>query len=144
MIVTITIDPSWLGHPEPLGRILAHIRAIEAPAPLTPLQARQPGDDAEDDLAELLAGMDAPEPAAPPRPAPLAITAPPFDPPRTGGQLYKWACRADALKRCNAIGKAKGLPRMLTEWEPAQVEAVFRELTTSPAIAGTTNGRSTH
>jgi hypothetical protein len=52
MILTIHVDPSWLVHAEPLGRILDHIRALEAPAPYAPRPAREPGqDDPGDDLS---------------------------------------------------------------------------------------------
>jgi hypothetical protein len=35
MQLTITVDASWLSHPEPLGRLLGHLRALEGPPPPT-------------------------------------------------------------------------------------------------------------
>jgi hypothetical protein len=78
MEITIRIDPSWLLHAQPLGRILDHVRALEAPAPWSPPAAREPGqdDDQGDDLGVLLAGMNDPEPAAAPPPAAVATPPP--------------------------------------------------------------------
>jgi hypothetical protein len=72
MTITLTIHDSWRAHPGPLSRLLAHLAALEAPAPWTPPATREPGQDDDDGLVELLAGMDdTPEPApAPAAPAP--------------------------------------------------------------------------
>jgi hypothetical protein len=135
MIITIHVDPSWLAHPESLGRILAQVRALEDAAPYAPPLQRQPG---EDDLAELTAGMDGPEPA----PAPAAAAKPkpsrgrPFEgTPATGQQLYRWACDRKCLPEINALGKLRGFPKLVTHWEPDQVATVFGELTARPAVA---------
>jgi hypothetical protein len=57
MTITLTIDPSWLAVPIAASRLFLALHALERP--------RQPGDDG-DDLAELLDGIDTPEPAATP------------------------------------------------------------------------------
>jgi hypothetical protein len=150
MILTIHVDPSWLVHAEALGRILDHVRALEAPAPYAPRPVREPGqDDTGDDLAELLAGMDdasepspAPSPAPPasakaprPSPAPAAATPPARDwdgTPRTGRSLYRWACDRKALPDVNRVGKAHGYPKRITDWEPGQVAAAYAILTSEP------------
>jgi hypothetical protein len=140
MTLTITIDPSWLVHPELLGRLLEDCRALESPAPWMPPATRQPGDDGdEDDLSALLAGMDDPPPAAvatvPPRPpAPKApAIPPPAAVPTTGSALYKWTLKADCLRKCNIIGKRKNWPSMITQWSVEQVAAAYRELIAPPA-----------
>jgi hypothetical protein len=144
VIITITIDPSWLRHGAALARVLDHIRALEAPAPYTPPAAREPGDD-DEDLGQLLDGMDAPEPAAAaspaaaPRPRPIPATQQLAEAPTaiaTGSQLYKWAASAKALPAVNRIGKRLGAPRLVTEWSPDQVAAVVRELTSEPLANG--------
>jgi hypothetical protein len=162
LTLTIHLDPSWLTHPGPLGRILDHVRALEGPvlyAPPDPPQ--EPGDDDldDDDLCELLDGIDAPAPAPPPAalvsmPDPTiagrisGATSPPAPappwcgPPRTGQALYRWACNAKILPRVNAIGKARGWHRLVTHWEPDQVAAAYAELTRAEASAvPATNGR---
>jgi hypothetical protein len=144
MTITLTIHDSWGAHPGPLSRLLAHLAALEAPAPWTPPVAREPGQDDEDnDLTELLAGMDAPEPspapaAAPtPKPANGRPSARPFDGVPTSGQsLYKWACNAKCLPRVNALGKARGWHKLVTHWDADQVAAAYRELTAEPVANG--------
>jgi hypothetical protein len=85
MELTIRIDPSWLAHAKPLGRILDHIRALEGPAPYAPPPpAREPGcdddivagDDLGDDLGALLDGLEGPEPAAVTTPPPALVSMP--------------------------------------------------------------------
>jgi hypothetical protein len=146
MQLTITIHDSWAAIPVALSRLLIALRALERP--------RQPGDDGED-LAELLAGMDDPEPApaapfpaptangpAPARPAPQPVATPPaprrFDgPPTTGQSLYKFACQAKVLPKVNAYGKARGWHKLVTHWDASQVAEAYRKLTAEP----TPNGR---
>jgi hypothetical protein len=146
MQLTITIHDSWAAIPAALSRLLVGLAALEKP--------RQPGDDG-DDLSELLAGMDdpEPEPAAPPRPpAPTPATPPaarpadrprspsPWDgPPQTGAALYRWATRSGTLRQINAIGKARHWPKMITEWDPGMVAAAYAELVPGPQP--TVNGR---
>jgi hypothetical protein len=85
MELTIRIDPSWLAHAEPLGRLLGHLRALEGPAPYAPPPpAREPGcdddsvagDDQGDDLGALLDGLEGPEPAAVTTPPPALVSMP--------------------------------------------------------------------
>ena len=167
MEITIRIDPSWLLHAQPLGRILDHVRALESPAPYAPPPPpREPGCDddsvAGDDLGELLDGIDAPEPAPPPalkampdptiaaqisgsqaKPAKPAIIPPtPWcGPPRNGQALYKWACAGKCLPAVNAIGKAHGWHRLVTHWTAEEVAAAFAELTASTEQTVALNGR---
>src|SRR5262249_16278342 len=119
------------GHAEPLGRILAHIRALEQPAPYAPPAARQPGDDA-DGLAELIAGLDAVDPVAHPVahpvPHPAPRPTPAFEPPRTAQAWYNLACNGKFLPEVNRFGKARGWPRLVTQWSANQVSLAFREL----------------
>jgi hypothetical protein len=141
MAITIEVDPTWLAHPEPLGRILSHIKAVEAPAPWSPPATREPGDD-DNDLAELFDGIDdAPEPSpAPPAAPAVAARVPaarPFDGvPTTGQGLYKWACNAQCLPRVNALGKARGWHKLVIHWDADQVAAAYREPTAEPAANG--------
>ena len=137
MTITLNIHDSWAAIPVALSRILAGLAALERP--------RQPGDDG-DDLAELLDGIDAPEPApgapAPARPAPQPSPAMPpareWDGvPRTGKGLYRFACNAKCLPRVNAIGKSFNYPKLVSDWEPEQVAAAYAVLTSEP----TPNGR---
>jgi hypothetical protein len=135
MTITLNIDPSWTTIPHALARILTSLAALERP--------REPGEDL-DDLSELLAGMDDPEPAAPARPAPQPAPTPPaprrFDGPPTSGQsLYKYACQAKVLPKINAIGKARGFPKLVTHWTEEQVAEAYAMLT-EPAAQG--NGRA--
>jgi hypothetical protein len=144
MTITIHIHDSWASIPVALSRVLLAAAALERP--------RQPGDDGED-LAELLDGIDTPEPApaapAPARPpAPSPATRPaaepatrqdakPFDGiPTTGKSLYRWATTHKALPRVNAIGKSFNYPRLVSDWEPEQVAAAYAILTTEPAANG--------
>jgi hypothetical protein len=143
MTLTLSVDPTWLSHPEALGRILGHIRALESPAPWSPPVGRESGQD--DDLSELLAGIDTPEPApaAPVPPRPPAPQPSPSMPrfsgePATGQSLYKWACQSKVLPRVNAIGKARGWHKLVTHWDADQVREAYRELTTAEPAA---NGR---
>ena len=147
MILNLTIHDSWAAHPGPLSRLLAHLAALEQPAPWTPPVVREPGDDA-DDLAELLAGMDdapeafaaAPQPAAAPArtPAPQPQPAMPrfSGEPTTGQSLYKWACQSKVLPRVNAIGKARGWHKLVTHWTEDQVREAYATLTAEPAPNG--------
>jgi hypothetical protein len=143
VILNLTIHDSWAAHPGPLSRLLAHLAALEAPAPWTPPAVREPGQD-DDDLAELLAGMDdTPEPAPRPAPpaAPPAVPKPPaaasFDgTPRTGKSLYRWACDHKALPKVNAIGKLHAYPKLVSDWEPSQVAAAYAILTAEPVANG--------
>jgi hypothetical protein len=152
--ITLNVHESWRAHPGPLARVLAHVAALEAPAPWTPPAVREPGQDDDDGLAELLAGMDdAPEPSPAPSPAPPAVAkAPKPSPapaaatpptgrdwdgvPRTGRSLYRWACDHKALPDVNRVGKAHGYPRKVTDWEPSQVAAAYAILTAEPAVNG--------
>jgi hypothetical protein len=149
MLLTLNLDPSWLKHPDQLGRLIEHCRALELACPWMPPDVRQPGDDDEDgDLSALLAGMDdvpAPPPAAPrssapivvPTPAPRASSsaAPPATPPRTGAELYKFCIKADCLKRASAIGKERHLDRMISSWSEDDVASVYAALIAPPATA---------
>jgi hypothetical protein len=136
MTITLNLDPSWTAVPHAFARIMASLAALERP--------RQPGEDL-DDLSELLSGMDDPEPApaapAVARPSPAASPATPpagrFNgTPTTGQQLYKFCCQTDTLKRANAIGKSRGWPKLLTQWDAGMVAEVYRELTAEPAPNG--------
>jgi hypothetical protein len=154
MTLTLTIDNSWLGRPDVLARILLHVRTLESVAPMPAV--RTPGDDDGDgdELAALLAGMDEPPAALPVRPsAPPAVKpsapAPTMTVPTTGQGLYKWLIANRALPRATALGKARGYPRMLTEYSPDQVAAAYAELTgppaaAAPAVNGNGNGRHRH
>jgi hypothetical protein len=140
--LTITIDPTWLAHPEPLGRILDQIKALESAAPWTPPPTRQPGDDEDEDLATFLDGLDAPE-LPPPQPARVVPSRPASSAdstPSTGKALYKWACNGKCLPELNALGKRHGFPRLVSDWSPSDVATVFDELTRPPATANG-NGR---
>jgi hypothetical protein len=137
MLLTITIDPSWFAHAEPLQTMLAHIKALEDPAPWTPPPDRLPGDDLADDndLSALLEGMSDPPPAAPaPAPKSPAIP-PPATVPTSGQALYRWLCDRKGLPRATAIGKRRGLDRMITHWSAEDVAAVWTELQAPPAAA---------
>jgi hypothetical protein len=141
MIITIHIDPSWAAHPGPLSRLLAHVAALEAPAPWTPPATREPGQDEDDGLAELLDGLDAPEPASAPTPKPQPPAARPapqaFDgPPTTGRQLYRWATFTKALPAVNRLGKQYGHARLVSDWSDTEVSRVYQELTAEPAADG--------
>jgi hypothetical protein len=138
MDITVRIHDSWAAVPVALSRLLVALRALEQP--------RQPGDDG-DDLSELLAGIDDPEPApaapapapARPSPAPAAATPPAREwdgTPRTGRSLYRWTCDHKALPAVNRIGKAHGYPRQVTDWEPGQVAAAYAILSAEPAANG--------
>jgi hypothetical protein len=138
MTITIHIHDSWASVPVALSRVLLAAAALERP--------RQPGDDG-DDLAELLDGIDTPEPApaapapVPSRPAPAPSPATPpareWDGvPKTGRGLYKWACDRKALPAVNRVGASFGYPRKVTDWEPSQVAAAYAVLTTEPAPNG--------
>jgi hypothetical protein len=145
MTITFTIDPSWLRHGDALARVLDHCRALSAPAPWAPPPPpRQPGDDGDDGLAQLLEGVDTPEPTPAPvkAPTPPAPAIPglstPSAPIVTGAGLYKWAASAKALPAVNKIGRRLGAPRLVTEWSPDQVAAAVRELTSTPIANGPT------
>jgi len=116
--LSITIHPSWQSVPVALSRVLLALQALEKP--------RQPGDDG-DDLTELLAGMDDPEPApavpAAAVPSPARATPPAtsraFDGvPTTGPAMYRWACSRKSLPEVNRIGKRFGYPPKVSEWLP--------------------------
>ena len=49
--------------------------------------------------------------------------------------MYKWACQAKCLPRVNAIGKARGFPKLVTHWDAEQVREAYQELT-EPAANG--------
>jgi hypothetical protein len=130
MTITLTIDPSWAAVPVALSRVLLALTALERP--------RQPGDDG-DDLTELLAGMDDPEPAPASSPAPTAPApaAKEWDGvPRSGKGLYKWATTRKALPAVNRIGKQFNYPRLVSDWSDDQVAAAYRILTAEPAQNG--------
>jgi hypothetical protein len=147
MRLEIAIHDSWASVPVALSRLLIALKALEQP--------RQPGDDGED-LAELLDGIDTPEPGAAPQPAASRIThgvsnlpspapqpaaTPPAQrrfsgEPTSGQSMYKWACQAKCLPRVNAIGKARGWYKLVTHWDASQVAEAYRELTAVPAANG--------
>jgi hypothetical protein len=137
MNLSITIHPSWQGVPVALSRVLLALTALEQP--------RQPGDDGED-LAELLDGIDTPEPApaapapAPARPAPPPVATSPAREwdgvPKTGRGLYRWACNRKALPAVNRVGASFGYPKRVTDWSDDQVAAAYAVLTTEPAANG--------
>jgi hypothetical protein len=146
MTCTFTVDPSWLSHPEALGRILGHIRALEAAAPWTPPAVREPGQDEDEDLRRLLDGIDTPEPA----PAAPAVARPAQEPspaatppardwdgvPRTGRSLYRWGCDHKCLPAVNRIGKAHGYAKRITDWADHEVAAAYAILTAEPTANG--------
>jgi hypothetical protein len=137
--ITIHIHDSWASIPVALARVLLAVAALERP--------RQPGDDGED-LAELLDGIDAPEPApaapapAPAKPSPAPSPATPPAPrrfdgePTTGRQLYRWAIDRKMLPKVNAAGKRYGYGRLVSDWSDDQAVGVYRELTAEPAANG--------
>jgi hypothetical protein len=144
--ITLNVHESWRAHPGPLSRLLAHLHALEAPAPWTPPVVREPGQDDDDsaDLARLLDGLlDDPVPCpaapAPARPAPAAATPPAGKDwdgtPRTGKSLYRWACDRKMLPKVNAVGKQHGYPKLVSDWEPGQVAAAYAILSAEPAAA---------
>ena len=137
MTVTVNIDPSWFGHPAALAEFLTRVRLLERPAPaLSP--PREPGDD-DEDFGQLLDGIDAPEPAPAPAqaPRPSPPVAKPFDGvPTTGKGLYRWCCDRKMLPRANAVGKSFNYPKLVSDWEPGQVAAAYRILTSEPAPNG--------
>jgi hypothetical protein len=149
-MLNLTIHDSWRVHPGPLSRLLAHIAALEGPAPWTPEPTREPGQDDDDaaDLARLLDGIDDAEPSpstpAPARPAPAlqpAAATPPAPrrcdgEPTTGQALYKSCLRSASLRRANAIGKARGWHKLITHWDAAQVAAAYHDLTAEPVANG--------
>lgn len=122
MTLTLHIDPTWLAHPDQLGRLIEHCRALESACPWMPppparlpgddredalvgnhriqslvLDFRLPGDDDGDDLVELLAGMDAvpaPPPAAPRASAPIVVPAPA---PRASAAVPTFAPKSPAI-----------------------------------------------
>jgi hypothetical protein len=144
MTITLTIHESWGAHHGPLSRLLAQIAALEQPTPWSPPVTRQPGDD-DEDLAELLDGIDGTElepaqaPAASPatpRPPAARPVARPFDGiPTTGKSLYRWCCDRKVLPRANAIGKGFGYPKLVSDWEPGQVAAAYAVLTSAEPVA---------
>jgi hypothetical protein len=136
MTITIHIHDSWASEPVALARVLLAAAALEKP--------RQPGDDGED-LAELLDGIDTPEPQpgapapAKPSPAPSPTTPPAREwdgVPRSGKGLYRWATTHKALPAVNRIGKQFNYPKLVSDWEPEQVAAAYAILTTEPAQNG--------
>jgi hypothetical protein len=153
MNLTIDIHDSWAAHPGPLSRLLAHLAALEAPAPWTPPATREPGCDDDDaaSLARLLDGIDSPEPAPAATPAaatPRTSTTPPaarpsakpFEGiPTTGRQMYRWACDRKALPEVNRVGKSLNYPRRVTDWSDAEVATAYALLTAEPAA--TRNGQ---
>jgi hypothetical protein len=151
MTITLNIHDSWGAHPDPLARLLAHVAALEQPAPWTPPVTREPGlDDDAASLAQLLDGIDAPEPAPAPaaKPKPAAATPPatrpsarPFEGiPTTGSQLYRFCCDHKLLPAANRIGKREGWHKLVTHWEADMVSLAYGELT---ALQPATNGQAT-
>jgi hypothetical protein len=144
MTITLNIDDSWAAHPGPLSRILAHVAALEGPAPWTPPAAREPGQDDAEDLGQLLDGIDAPEPAPAAKPAVSKPSAPATPPaakrldgiPTTGKSLYRWACDRKSLPKVNAIGKGHSYPKLVSDWSDEQVATAYRELTSQPVANG--------
>jgi hypothetical protein len=147
MTLTLVIHDSWRAHPGPLSRLLAHLHALEAPAPWTPPVTREPGQDEDEsaDLARLLEGIDTPEPApaapAPARPAPAPQPATPLarewdGVPKTGRGLYKWACERKALPAVNRVGASFNYPKRVSDWSDDQVAAAYAILTSEPAQNG--------
>jgi hypothetical protein len=129
MRITIDLHDSWTQSAAILAPILVALAALGKP--------RAAGDDG-DDLAELLDGIDDPEPAPSPAKAPPAAPAAPARPPAakpfdgiptTGKSLYRWATTNKSLPRVNAIGKSFGYPRMVSDWSNDQAVAVYRILT---------------
>jgi hypothetical protein len=45
--------------------------------------------------------------------------------------LYKFACNGKCLPEINAVGKARGFPRLVSDWTEEQVAAALAELTTA-------------
>jgi hypothetical protein len=133
MRLEIAIHDSWASVPHALSRLLVALAALEKP--------RQPGDDG-DDLAELLDGIDDPEPApasAPVKPPNGRPLARPFDGvPTTGQAMYRWACDRKVLPRVNSIGRRLGYHKLVTHWDASQVATVLAEMTTAEPAA---NGR---
>jgi hypothetical protein len=141
LTLTLTIDRSWTAHPA-LGRLLSRLPVLE-----TPRVAGDDLDDVDNDLSELLSGMDdAPEASAPAAAPAAAPSRPPATPPaaqewdgvpRTGKGLYKWATSRKALPAVNRIGREFNYPKMVSDWEPGQVAAAYAVLSAEPV----TNGR---
>jgi hypothetical protein len=148
MVLQLTIHSSWASVPVALSRILTTLAALE--------HARQPGDDLsdlDDDLRQLLDGIDGPEPApaATPtaaKPTAAAATPPaarpsakPFEGiPTTGSQFYRLACNAKVLPVVNRLAKAHGFGRRIVDLTPDEVAILYREWTAEPAAAS--NGRT--
>jgi hypothetical protein len=128
MQFTLNIDPSWVAAvPHGLARVLAGLAALERP--------REPGDDG-DGLAELLDGINDPEPSPAAAPPPARVAREWDGVPRTGRSLYRWACDHKALPDVNRVGKSFGYPKKVTDWEPGQVAAAYAVLTSEPAPNG--------
>jgi hypothetical protein len=91
-------------------------------------------------LAQLLDGIDGPEPAPAPAASPATPKPPaarPFDGvPQSGPAMYRWACGRKALPEVNRIGKSFGYPKRVTDWEPSQVAAAYAILTAEPVANG--------
>jgi hypothetical protein len=136
--ITIDIDPSWASIPVALSRVLLAVAALERP--------RQPGDDGEV-LAELLDGIDIPEPApaaasAAPKPLPSAAreaarSARSFDGiSQTGSAMYRWAAGRKMLPDVSRVGAELHYPKRISEWEPGMVATVFALMTTEQPANG--------
>jgi hypothetical protein len=142
MRLVIEVDPSWFSHPAALVEFVSRARLLERPAAATsappatppPPSSVAPAED-PDDVSMLISGMDTEEPEAPAPSRPMLAPSPI---PRSGQALYRWACRNDLLPKCNAIGKARGWPKMLTQWSSERVAEAYAELTASAS----TNGRA--
>jgi hypothetical protein len=84
--------------------------------------------------------MDEPEelPAAPSARAPIVAIPPAASTvtPTTGKALYCWACGRKAHPHVNRIGKARGFPRLMSDWTPSDVAVAWDELNGQPAAAG--------
>jgi hypothetical protein len=137
MTLTLAIYDSWLSHPAALAEFMRRCKALEGPAESlatapSPSPAPQPNSAGDDDLGELLDGLDTPE-LATPAPAPATRTLAPAPIPRSGQALYRWACGRDLLPAVHAIGKRKGWPKMLTQWSQDRVATAYAELTAQTA-----------
>jgi hypothetical protein len=152
MVLQLTIHSSWASVPVALSRILTTLAALE--------HARQPDDDLsdlDDDLRQLLDGIDGPEPAPAATPAsrhaalpasrPAATPAPAMPPaarpsakpfegiPTTWRQMYIWACDRKALPDVNRLGKQLNYARRVTDWTDSEVATAYALLTTETATA---------
>src|SRR5262249_26386491 len=106
--------PAWAARD--VMELVAHCRILEGP----------PGDTPFDNLLD---GLD--EPAKPPVPAPERRpqpVKPAFDRPENGGELYRWATALKLFPTLVALGKKRGYPNRVVEWDIDQVHTAYEIL----------------